>query len=34
MDILQVFSILEKAQEVRDMAEKGINAAKDKCKVQ
>ena len=28
------FFISEKAQDMKDMAEKGINAAKDKCKVQ
>ena len=28
------FSILEKAKDIKEMAEKGMNAAKDKCKVQ
>ena len=28
------FSIAEKAKDIKEMAEKGVNAAKDKCKVQ
>ena len=28
------FLIPEKAKDIKEMAEKGVNAAKDKCKVQ